>query len=236
MERNTTNHPDDQRQQYSIAPPFPVLTPEEIRTLRECNRQAFYNRSLPLSGLAMLATGYAVKTGYLSKNLAWAKILATGVMGYVIGKFSYMGKCKSMILQLPNSPLAEKMRQYNNPGSYQEMMKEIAVFPKFNESKPQSIPANKGNLEGYSSKSNFDAFESYKGLDDSLRPSLDNNRFQQPKLSPKPTTLSENARKPDYSSYDDLRTKNRSAYNSNDTPQLTDPRNQDNLRSPSYNN
>jgi hypothetical protein len=43
------------------------FSPEEIRVIKECNRESFYQRCLPLSALLGFSTYYGVKSGnYIS--------------------------------------------------------------------------------------------------------------------------------------------------------------------------
>ncbi|XP_071446634.1 OCIA domain-containing protein 1 [Hetaerina americana] len=87
---------------------------DELRVLRECNRESFYLRSLPLSCLLGLGAFYGVNAGFLKKNPRWGptpKIAIGVVIGYFMGKISYQERCAEKIMQLPNSKLAEYLRQ-----------------------------------------------------------------------------------------------------------------------------
>lgn len=41
---------------------------------------------------------------------AWPKIIGASVLGYIIGRFSYMKTCQEKIMELPNSRLAQMLR------------------------------------------------------------------------------------------------------------------------------
>ncbi|KAG8226481.1 hypothetical protein J437_LFUL007363 [Ladona fulva] len=87
---------------------------DELRVLRECNRESFYMRSLPFSSLFGLGAYYGVNAGFLKRNARYGatpKVVIGVILGYFLGKISYQGKCAEKIMQLPNSKLAEILRQ-----------------------------------------------------------------------------------------------------------------------------
>lgn len=52
--------------------------------------------------------------GYIKPNLKWGpwpKVIASGMIGYLIGKYSYQDKCVEKLMQLPNSELGRVLRE-----------------------------------------------------------------------------------------------------------------------------
>ncbi|KAF4530209.1 hypothetical protein B566_EDAN018311 [Ephemera danica] len=85
-----------------------------MRVLKECNRESFYQRSLPLGTLLGLGTFYAVKSGYFRTSARWGatpKVIVAAVTGYFFGKLSYQKTCAEKMMALPNSPLGETLRR-----------------------------------------------------------------------------------------------------------------------------
>ncbi|XP_037075627.1 OCIA domain-containing protein 1-like isoform X2 [Pollicipes pollicipes] len=107
------------REQRGGPPQSPRLTQEEARVLRECNQESFYRRSVPVSCLMMAGTLYMIRSGRWrpSKTLGPApKVAAAGVVGYFIGKISYLEVCKEKLMALPNSPVGRMLRQQRAGG------------------------------------------------------------------------------------------------------------------------
>lgn len=48
------------------------FSPEELQVLQECNREAFFQRSLPLGTAFGLGTYYAIQRGFLKVTLQWS--------------------------------------------------------------------------------------------------------------------------------------------------------------------
>lgn len=97
---------------------------EELRVLRQCNKESFYQRSLPLSTVLSIGTYYAVKNGFMKPNPNYGaipKMAVAGIVGYFLGKFSYQSKCAEKLMQLPNSPIGEMLRQRKH-GMHQEVL------------------------------------------------------------------------------------------------------------------
>ncbi|KAM5194210.1 OCIA domain-containing protein 2 [Mantella aurantiaca] len=86
------------------APPGPKKCPftpaqrQEIKkVIKECKEESFWYRALPLSLGSMLATQGLVYTGYLSANKRFGslpKLALAGVLGFAVGKISYIGACQ----------------------------------------------------------------------------------------------------------------------------------------------
>jgi len=92
---------------------------EEVKALRECNTESFFQRSLPFgTGLGLLAY-FGVKNGYLQGHVKYGavpKVVMGVILGYFVGKFSYQQKCAEKIMRLPNSHLGELLRQRRQGG------------------------------------------------------------------------------------------------------------------------
>ena len=57
--------------------------------------------------------------GYLKPSVKWGpwpKVAWAVTAGYFIGKFAYQGKCAEKLMALPNSPIAEALRQRKGKG------------------------------------------------------------------------------------------------------------------------
>lgn len=97
------------------------LTREELRVLQECNRESFWYRSMPACLFCIGATQFAVTKGYLKphpKYGAGLKTLGAALLGYILGKISYQNECRQKIMALPNSQLAETLRQRQSRGRF----------------------------------------------------------------------------------------------------------------------
>ncbi len=105
--------------QRSAPDPLPAgpdqMSPEEQRILRECNRESFFHRAMPLSILGGLGVFAAGKQGLLrpSPNYGMGPKIAIGsILGYFVGKFSYVNECADKFLtQAPDSHIADAIRQ-----------------------------------------------------------------------------------------------------------------------------
>ncbi|XP_073464563.1 OCIA domain-containing protein 2 [Aquarana catesbeiana] len=78
--------------------PFTPEQRHEIKKImKECKEESFWYRALPLSLGSMLATQGLVYKGYLSANKRFGslpKVALAGVLGFAVGKISYMGACQ----------------------------------------------------------------------------------------------------------------------------------------------
>jgi len=107
-------------------PPGPQryqFTTEEIRVLKECNRESFWYRSVPFGTLLGVGAYYAVRNGYLKPSArfgAGPKMFIGSVVGYVFGKVSYRATCVEKLMNLPNSPLADMLRDKKGRLGFQE--------------------------------------------------------------------------------------------------------------------
>lgn len=192
------NHGNPQANQGAMNYGFSA---EELRVLRECNVESFYQRSLPLGILGGVGTWMAVQRGILSaspKYGATPKVVVASILGYFIGKFSYQDKCAEKIMRLPNSRLAEALRR-RKKGEYFEQITpdgglSLAPFQSTAEvytDETLKAPQNSLDLD-LERPVNF-------GLDDTYRPSIDtpdrNFNDNLPLEVPKTTTTYEELRK-----------------------------------------
>lgn len=174
---------------------------EELRVLRQCNRDSFYQRCLPLATILGVGTYYGVQSGYLKAHSRWGaapKVTVAAIVGYFLGKFSYQSKCAEMLMRLPNSQLGEALRQKKLKGGFQEV---ITMDPSI------SLPPF-ADVQIYSDVSphhEIDTDRPYAGgLDDSHRPTLDSPISENEGLPAGTQTLS--------TTYEELRRKNREEY------------------------
>ncbi|XP_074524973.1 OCIA domain-containing protein 2 [Halichoeres trimaculatus] len=76
---------------------------------KECQEESFWYRALPLSVGSMAVTGGLIYKGVWksSKSLGpFPKLAVAGILGYAVGKASYMGTCRSKFqdLGIKNGP------------------------------------------------------------------------------------------------------------------------------------
>ncbi|CAG9860523.1 unnamed protein product [Phyllotreta striolata] len=183
------------------------FSPEEIRVLKECNKESFYKRCLPLSTLLAGSTYYAVKAGFLKGSPRFGptpKVCVAVIVGYFIGKFSYQNKCAEKLMQLPQSKIGEMLRQKRR-GNIREN-----IDPGFGAGLSLSPFSGISPSETYSDISPYSSLDidtsrpENPGLDDYYRPSLDN---------PVAETLEEMPPERKYTTtYEELRLKNREEY------------------------
>ncbi|KAK3774681.1 hypothetical protein RRG08_035107 [Elysia crispata] len=173
---------------------MPVLTDEERQVMKECERDSFYKRALPISFGCMIGAQGMVRSGYWSAHPrfgAFPKMIITGGIGYFIGKIMYLPVCQQKILEkLPHSNLANAIRKSKG-------------IPQ-----PESFfSADADGLEdGSRAKTKLpDDYSTPEGLDDRNRPSIDRE------------VKVENDDKEEKKSitYDDLRRRNRQEYEDN---------------------
>ncbi|XP_040074179.1 OCIA domain-containing protein 1 [Ixodes scapularis] len=182
-----------------------AFTPEELRVLKECNRESFYYRSLPFATAAMVAVHYGAKAGYLTAHPRFGttlKVVGAGFAGWLIGKFSYQSTCEQKLMQLPGSVIGDAIRRKRGLSSSQTTgdPQDSNQVLDFTLKDPQY---SSRIAESSSRPSSLDTLghTTYQGLDDSFRPSMDN---------PNATQAPEDLPPPQYkTSYDELRRQNR---------------------------
>ncbi|CAH0545725.1 unnamed protein product [Brassicogethes aeneus] len=209
---------------------------EELRVIKECNEESFYQRCLPMSGLLAGSMYYGVKAGYLAPSQRFGAVpkVAMGVfLGYFLGKFSYQTKCAEKLMQLPNSKVGEMLRQRRR-GNIQES---DSFGPGMALSPFSSIPSPNDTYSDLNPRNSLDMDTSRPqndGLDESQRPSLDNPIYDE-EMPPV---------KPNYkTSYEELRKQNREEYQqkrtgtygqANKPPYTSAPRASDSESIPTY--
>lgn len=71
---------------------------EISKIIRECQEESFWKRALPFSLVSMLVTQGLVHQGYLAANPRFGslpKVALAGILGFGLGKASYIGICQS---------------------------------------------------------------------------------------------------------------------------------------------
>ncbi|XP_044271777.1 OCIA domain-containing protein 1 [Tribolium madens] len=191
------------------------FSPEEVRVIKECNRESFYQRCLPLGAILGVSTYYGVKTGYLRGNPrfgAFPKVTVSVIVGYFLGKFSYQSKCAEKLMQLPNSQIGEMLRR-RRQGTFQESLEpgfgpgmSLGPFSGISSSDTYT-DLGPGSLDLDTTRPQYD------GLDDAQRPSIDNPIYEEemPPVQKHVTT------------YDELRKKNREEYQEKRTLSYREP-------------
>ena len=90
------------------------LSMEEQRVIRSCQSESFWYRSLPLGALFASASHFGVMRGYLKPHPNWGarpKVILGSIVGYFVGKFSYVDVCADKFLaEAPDSNIAESIR------------------------------------------------------------------------------------------------------------------------------
>nr|XP_029727575.1 OCIA domain-containing protein 1 [Aedes albopictus] len=191
------------------------FSPEELKVLQECNREAFFQRSLPLGTVFGLGTYYAIQRGFLKPSVrfgAGPKVFVGITLGYFMGKLSYQSRCAEKIMRIPNSRLADMIRQRRQGGGTGvERLYPDQGFSAGSMLSPfgPAAPSDSVTEQHFRNRDsiNIDVHTpSYSGLDDNARPSLDSNRAFEEELQlpvdPPPVTKS----------YEELRRQNREDY------------------------
>lgn len=202
-----------------------------MRVLRECNRISFYQRSLPLAGILGSLTYYGVKAGNLSGNPRFGaapKVCVAIAVGYFVGKVSFQSKCAEMLMELPNSKLAEVLRQKKKGAFYGQLAPDqgfgsglaLQPFSSFSDSySDEHVKKQTSALDLDQSR------PPVSELDDVYRPNLDSppvaNYDELAPLETKPGV-----------SYEELRKKNREEYYKKQQVQPIPPANEPQFRPP----
>ncbi|KRZ34168.1 OCIA domain-containing protein 1, partial [Trichinella pseudospiralis] len=99
------------------------LTFEEQNIVRECARESFIYRTLPMTVAGCFFAKYFQKSGLTKGHPIYGMsvhYLAIFGVAYLFGKFSYISKCKEKILKrIPNSDLADAVRKSNQSTIFQ---------------------------------------------------------------------------------------------------------------------
>ena len=120
MSQNSPQGPQDPHQQVqqmqdqmAMAGKKP-LSPEEQVVMAACQSESFWYRSLPISGVLAMTAHVAVNTGYLSPSPRFGsrpKVVIGSIIGYFLGKFSYVNECSDkFLIEAPDGHIAEMIR------------------------------------------------------------------------------------------------------------------------------
>lgn len=153
----------------------PVFTQEELRVLRECNLESFYYRCVPMAAALTTAAYIAMRRGVLkvSERFGYSpKMLGAAFIGYFAGKFSYQNACAEKLMQLPNSPVGEALRNRKGRMGFQES---LSIEPGFSvalpNSEPQAHHPRQPNFDGPRPDLHNEGLDDYeRGVTDSLNP------------------------------------------------------------------
>ncbi|NXS85801.1 OCAD1 protein, partial [Erpornis zantholeuca] len=77
------------------------------RIRKECKQESFWYRALPLSLGSMLVTQGLISKGIFSASQRFGpypKMAIAGVLGFAIGKMSYMGECQKKFQKIGIAP------------------------------------------------------------------------------------------------------------------------------------
>ncbi|KAG7161209.1 OCIA domain-containing protein 1-like [Homarus americanus] len=116
----------------------PVFNQDELRVLRECNRESFYFRSLPIAAALSTTAFVAMRQGIVRVSQKFGyipKMLGATFVGYFLGKISYQNACAEKLMQLPNSPVGEALRKRKGRLGFQET---LGMEPGFSVAFPSS--------------------------------------------------------------------------------------------------
>ncbi|EEZ99819.1 OCIA domain-containing protein 1 [Tribolium castaneum] len=216
MQPNRGDEPEGQHLSDPRHRQYYKFSPEEVRVIKECNRESFYQRCLPLGAILGVSTYYGVKAGYLRGNPrfgAFPKVTVSVIVGYFLGKFSYQTKCAEKLMQLPNSQIGEMLRR-RRQGTFQESLEpgfgpgmSLGPFSGISSSDTYTDLGPGNSVDIDTSRPQFD------GLDDAQRPSIDNPIYEEemPPVQKQVTT------------YDELRKKNREEYQQKRTLSYREP-------------
>ncbi|XP_050432816.1 OCIA domain-containing protein 1 isoform X2 [Adelges cooleyi] len=170
--------------------------------MRECNKESFFQRSLPLSAILGVGSYMAGKAGYFKQSPKWGpwpKAIVGGLLGYVIGKYSYQNKCAEKLMRIPNSEIGRVLRERRGKLQGDILEGNIAL--------PKITPGSYMSSESmdYNQNNDLDYQKPMNTLDTDYRPDYDSASFDRLNEDPLPSSNMP-------TSYDDLRTRNRQEY------------------------
>lgn len=91
-----------------------LLSPEDMKVLRECNRESFRNRCLPLlmAGNLLVYMFYQNKAPATGNPRRIGAYVGVSVGAWILGKISYRSKCEDKLMNAGhNSTLVEMLRK-----------------------------------------------------------------------------------------------------------------------------
>ncbi|XP_053623662.1 OCIA domain-containing protein 1-like [Plodia interpunctella] len=172
---------------------------EEMRVLGECNRESFFQRSLPLGTFLGLGAYAAVQAGHLRPNPrfgAFPKITLAVVVGYFLGKLSYQQACAEKLMNLPGSYIGQLLRDRRDG-------KIGGGRTGLSNKSPTMFGAGPGDIYSDAGPGSALDLDTERPLfsDDAYRPDQDSGGQAAPESPPRPAL-----------SYDELRRRNRGEY------------------------
>lgn len=186
------------------------LSQDEIRLLRECNKESFYYRCLPFAIAGIAATFLGVKQGYLKAHPKWGpagKMTGAAFVGWFVGKFSYRSICEEKFLKLENSAVGDAVRKRRGYVSETFESEKSQKFPDEDLSLRDNYTSFGKDSDFHSSSGSLnldvDKNVTYSGLDDRERPSTDRESLNF-------DSKDEPIRK--FTTYEELRRRNREEY------------------------
>ncbi|EDV28597.1 OCIA domain-containing protein 1 [Trichoplax sp. H2] len=207
---------------------LPRLTPQEEAVLRECRSHSLYYRGIPLGIISVVITRRAAAS---SPHIhRWRAFYYVGIFGLSLltGIASYRRQCMAKILQLENSPLADRLKeQLKGHSPYQRLHQwQQHQQDQNNQATLQQGGQPVGSLSPRSTSSFDSNRENYKDREE--LPAFRNKPYDDLKLGTNTTSTSAQAaplaiwdddEKPDRRqqvSYSDLRQQNRTRWAEND--------------------
>ncbi|XP_025418670.1 OCIA domain-containing protein 1 isoform X2 [Sipha flava] len=162
-----------QQRKISADSLFYEFSPEEKKVMQECNRDSFYERSLPLSLTFGAGTYMVINAGFLKRSLKWGpwpKVIGAGLLGYVIGKYSYQNKCAERLMQIPNSEIGRVLRERRGKAMGENSQGNIltpTIIPGVQDTDVSSFETD------YKSDIDIDMHKPMNSLDTDYRPNYD---------------------------------------------------------------
>lgn len=180
-------YPTPPHRQTDIARNIPTLSPEDMRVLSECNRESFYTRCLPL-GIGF-CFGVNMMEKQLKLPLRGYRYFLAGMLGWLVGKMSYKHICEEKLMNSSSdSPFVQLLRKKYRPDSYDSTLS--SDFPQADFS---SYPSSE-----FGPPASAEFVDPFKPKDDVTQEPLSD--YSEVKPSQRFTT------------YDELRAKNRAGY------------------------
>ncbi|XP_055492390.1 OCIA domain-containing protein 2 [Leucoraja erinacea] len=98
MSSETSQHQNQQREPCGKGGCVSTFSDQKVvKIIKECKSESFWFRAVPLSLGSMLVTTGLMHKGILSPSKKYGpipKVALAGILGFMIGKISYMGVCR----------------------------------------------------------------------------------------------------------------------------------------------
>ncbi|XP_030126912.4 OCIA domain-containing protein 2 [Taeniopygia guttata] len=95
--------------------PMSQIQDREIaRIIKECKQESFWYRALPLSLGSMLVTQGLISKGIFSASPRFGpypKMAIAGILGFAIGRMSYMGECQKKFQKIGIAPFGPQQKR-----------------------------------------------------------------------------------------------------------------------------